>query len=109
MRSSIEKLDVTIWTGKDDNILRQVTVDLAINGDKEGQKIEGKIQLTLTDVNEEQDIDAPSDTKPITDLMPKLGGLFGAGHGADLGERSVVVGAPRAAVDQVGRFDHLGA
>lgn len=78
----IEQLDVAIWTGKDDNILRQVTVDLAINGKKEGQKVEGQLKLTLTDVNEEQDIEAPSDTKPITDLMPKLGGLFGVASGA---------------------------
>lgn len=78
----IEKLDVAIWTGKEDNILRQVTVDVAINGNKADQKIEGQLKLTLTDVNEEQDIEAPSDTKPITDLMPKLGGLFGAVSGA---------------------------
>jgi len=68
----IEKLDVAIWTGKEDNILRQVTIDLAINGTKEDQKLAGKLRLTLTYVNEEQDIKAPSDTKPITDLMPRL-------------------------------------
>ncbi|MBJ7470408.1 MAG: hypothetical protein JHD16_03870 [Solirubrobacteraceae bacterium] len=96
----IEKLDVAIWTGKDDNILRQVTVDLAINGTKESDKIEGKVQLTLTDVNEEQDIKAPSDTKPITDLMPKLGGLFGAVSGAGgLGGASSV--APPGATSAV--------
>jgi hypothetical protein len=95
----IEKLDVTIWTGKDDNILRQVTVDLAINGEKEG-KIEGEVRLTLTDVNEEQDIDAPSDTKPITDLMPKLGGLFGAVSGAGLGGNPAAAGGASSAVSE---------
>ena len=95
----IEKLDVTIWTGKDDNILRQITVDLAINGDK-GNKLEGKVQLTLTDVNEEQDIKAPSDTKPITDLMPKLGGLFGAVSGAGLGNPAAATGTASSAVSE---------
>lgn len=76
----IKKLDVAIWTGKDDNILRKLEVDLEIEGTK-GDKVGGTVSLTLTDVNEKQDIEAPSDTKPITDLMPKLGGLFGAAAG----------------------------
>ncbi len=96
----IEQLDVSIWTGKDDNILRQVTVDVAINGNKEGQKLEGKLQLTLTDVNEEQDIEAPSDTKPITDLMPKLGGLFGAVSGASMGANPAAIGGASSAVSE---------
>lgn len=98
----IEQLDVAIWTGKEDNILRQVTVDLAINGSKPGQKIEGQFKLTLTDVNEEQDIEAPSDTKPITDLLPKLGGLFGAasGVGALSGAGAAKSTAPNSAVSE---------
>jgi hypothetical protein len=76
----IKKLDVEIWTGKDDNILRQIKVDVDIEG-KNKSALEGALTLTLTNVNEEQDIKAPSDTNPITDLMPKLGGLFGAAAG----------------------------
>jgi hypothetical protein len=76
----IKTLDVAIWTGKDDNILRKLEVDLEIEGTK-GDKVGGTVSLTLTDVNEQQDIKAPSDTKPITDLMPKLGGLFQAAAG----------------------------
>lgn len=78
----IEQLDVAIWTGKDDKILRKVEVSTVINGDKDGDKLDGSLSLTLSGVNEQQEIDAPSDTKPITDLMPKLGGLFGAATGA---------------------------
>ncbi len=75
----IDKLDVTIWTGKDDKILRQLKVDMKLGDDK--SSLDGSIQLTLTGVNEPQEISAPSDTKPITDLMPKLGGLFNAASG----------------------------
>lgn len=97
----IEKLDVAIWTGKDDNILRKVEVDTAINGLKEGEKVEGTFSLTLTNVNEEQDISAPSDTKPITDLLPKLGGLFGAVSGAGAGALGGASAAgPSSAVSQ---------
>jgi hypothetical protein len=93
----IKKLDVAIWTGKDDTILRQIKVDASLDGDKTGDKLDGAFSLTLTDVNEEQDIKAPSDTKPITDLMPKLGGLFGAaaGTGALPG---AATGSPSSAV-----------
>lgn len=81
----IEKLDVAIWTGKDDKILRKLEVSASIKGDKEGDKLDGSLSLTLSGVNEQQDIKAPSSTKPITDLMPKLGGLFGAATGAGAG------------------------
>jgi hypothetical protein len=78
----MEQVDVAVWTGKDDNILRQLKVDLKLKGGKDNKDtLDGSIQLTLTGVNEAQDISAPSDTKPITDLMPKLGGLFNAASG----------------------------
>lgn len=88
----IKKLDVAIWTGKDDNILRKLEVDLEIEGTK-GDKVAGTVSLTLTDVNQKQDIKAPSDTKPITDLMPKLGGLFGAAAGGATANSSSASGA----------------
>ncbi len=83
VEQQVKKLDVTIWTGKEDRILRQLKVDVSLGGrdDKAKDTLDGTLQLTLTGVNEEQKIEAPSDTKPITDLMPKLGGLFGAASG----------------------------
>ncbi|MEH3054176.1 MAG: hypothetical protein PGN13_09255 [Patulibacter minatonensis] len=84
----IKKLDVTVWTGKDDQILRQLKVDAQIDDTDSNDSLEGSLQLTLTDVNEKQEITAPSDTKPITDLMPKLGGLFGAASGLGNGGAS---------------------
>jgi hypothetical protein len=77
----VKKLDVTIWTGKEDRILRQLKVDVSLGGTDAKDVLDGSLQLTLTGVNEEQKIEAPSDTKPITELMPKLGGLFGAASG----------------------------
>ncbi len=38
----IEKLDVTIWTGKDDNILRQLKVDMTLKDGKDS--LDGAIQ-----------------------------------------------------------------
>ncbi|MDQ8045082.1 MAG: hypothetical protein AAGC46_09650 [Solirubrobacteraceae bacterium] len=93
----IKKLDVTVWTGKDDHILRQLKVDLDASGAKASDELSGSIQLTLTDVNEQQDIKAPSNTKPVTDLIPKLNGLFGAAAGAAASGSS---GAGNAAVSE---------
>jgi hypothetical protein len=77
----MKQVDVTMWTGKDDKILRQLKVDLKLNDAKGNDALSGSLQLTLTGVNEPQKISAPSDTKPITELMPKLGGLFTAASG----------------------------
>ncbi len=94
----IEKLDVTIWTGKDDKILRQLKVDMKLKSGKDS--LDGSIQLTLTGVNEPQDISAPSDTKPITDLMPKLGGLFNAASGLSSATGASSTGTTPAVSDE---------
>jgi hypothetical protein len=93
----IKKLDVTIWTGKDDTILRQLKVDLEVTGAKASDKVSGSLQLTLTDVNEPQDIKAPTNTKPVTDLIPKLNGLFGAAAG---GSAAATTTTPNSQVSQ---------
>lgn len=74
----IETLTLTIWTGKDDNVLRKLDVDTKIKDDDGKSTVDGGLTVTITDVNKEQDVKAPSDTKPFTDLLPKLQGLGGA-------------------------------
>lgn len=96
----IEQLDVTIWTGKDDKILRQLKVDLKLKDNDSKDTLDGAIQLTLTGVNEPQDISAPSDTKPITDLMPKLGGLFNAASGLSGSSGAASTGTTPAVSDE---------
>ncbi len=115
----VKKLELTVWTGKDDRILRQLTLDLSLDGDKQGDNLSGTIQLTLTAVNEEQKITAPSSTKPLTEL-PQLGALLGAagglsggasgsssgssgaGAGAGSGEAGAAAAAYAACVSQAG-------
>lgn len=93
----VKQLDLTIWTGKEDRILRQLKVQLSLDGDKKGDNLSGTIQLTLTAVNEEQKISAPSSTKPLTEL-PQLGALLGAAGGLSSGAASS--GAQGASGDQ---------
>lgn len=78
----IESLEITIWTGKDDTVLRKLSVDTVIKGDKSDEKLDGAMTLSITNLNEDQEIKAPSKTAPITDLLPKLQGLAGAFGGA---------------------------
>ncbi|MFT4036301.1 MAG: hypothetical protein QM679_12075 [Patulibacter sp.] len=79
----IKQLDVAIWTGKNDRILRQLAVDLTLGDTDSSDALDATLQLTLTGVNEQQKIVAPSDTKPVTELIPKLSALFGRSGGAD--------------------------
>lgn len=71
----IETLTLTVWTGKDDTVLRKLDVDTKIKDDGGKSTLDGGFALTITNLNEEQDVKAPSDTKPFTDLLPKLQGL----------------------------------
>jgi hypothetical protein len=73
---AIKSLGVEIYTGKDDRILRRMVVDLT--ADAQGQSADVTLDLQLTDVNEDQTIDAPSGAKPFDQLLSQLGGLTGA-------------------------------
>src|SRR3954468_9593226 len=77
---AIKDLSVEVYTGKDDTILRRMVVDLtAATG---GQTADVKLDLQLTDVNEDQTIETPSDAKPFDQLLGQLGGLGGLSTGS---------------------------
>ena len=78
---SVEDARVEVYSGNDDRILRRMKVDLTA----QGQTV--TLDITLTGVNEDQDIPEPSDAKPFSELAEQLGGLGlgglgGAGGGA---------------------------
>jgi hypothetical protein len=62
----IEKLDVTVYTGAADRILRRVVVNAVV--DNEGA---ATFDLTLTRVGEDQDIEAPDDARPFSELLKR--------------------------------------
>ncbi|HWT24889.1 MAG TPA: hypothetical protein VN213_15410 [Solirubrobacteraceae bacterium] len=73
---------VEIYTGRDDRILRRLHVDLRLAGER-GARAAVTLDLSLTEVNEGQDISAPSDPRPFSELTNRLGGLgFALGGGA---------------------------
>jgi hypothetical protein len=76
---AIKDLNVEIYTGADDKILRRflVTMKLAVpNKASAGtQPADIKLDFQLQDLNEGQDINEPETTKPFSQLMSKLQGL----------------------------------
>ncbi|HEY8581427.1 MAG TPA: hypothetical protein VIL49_00710 [Capillimicrobium sp.] len=72
----VESAEIEVWTGAEDLRLRRMVVDVALKGG-------GTVGLTLeiADLDQPQDIAAPSDPRPIDELMQQLQGLVG-GAGA---------------------------
>ena len=70
---------VEIYTGKEDSILRRLVVDLGI--EDAASKTSGTVSLdvSISDLNEDQDIAEPADAKPFNDLLGQFGGLGALG------------------------------
>jgi hypothetical protein len=77
---AVKALNVEIYTGKEDSTLRRMVVDLdLVNTDKAsqsaGQSAKVHLDLQLLDLNQSQEIPAPSNAKPFDQLLGQLGGL----------------------------------
>jgi hypothetical protein len=75
VQGAIKDAHVDVYVG-DDDIVRRLTVQLTIEPqDSAGgpSKVELDLDLTLTGVNEEQQISAPGKSKPLSDLFIELG------------------------------------
>jgi hypothetical protein len=90
--SAVKTAHVSIYVG-DDDIVRQISAQLQIepkNGGSGPKKVEIELDLKLTGVNEEQQISAPANSKPLTKLFLKLGvnpiELLGLLEGEESGE-----------------------
>ncbi len=72
---------VEIYTGKEDKIMRRMVVNLGV--DDKASNTTGTVlfDVSITDLNEDQEIAEPSDAKPFGELLGQLGGL-GLGGGA---------------------------
>jgi hypothetical protein len=82
---AIRNPSVEIDTGKDDSTLRRalVTFGLAVpkTSSTPAQTAKVSLDLKLTALNEGQDISAPSNPKPFTQLLQNLNGLAGLAAG----------------------------
>lgn len=93
---AVEEASFDLYSGTDDNILRGLDFNLAIDPtaipDAEAsgiESIDANFSMRLGAVNEEQEIEAPTDARPLEDLLGQfgidpgslggLGGLSGGG------------------------------
>lgn len=82
---AIKNPKVEIYTGKDDKILRRMVLALGIVAPKNSSSPNGsadfKLDFSISGLNEERKISAPSNAKPFDQLVSKLGGLGLGGLG----------------------------
>jgi hypothetical protein len=76
VQDSLKSAHVDLYVG-DDHIVRRISAQATIEPPKSSKsgakKVELDLDLTLTGVNEEQTISAPSSSKPLSNLFLKLG------------------------------------
>ena len=78
---------IEIYTGKDDTILRRLVLTLGIDVPDSGGTGTMSLDISITDLNEPQDIAEPADAQPFDQLLNQLGGLgaLGAAGGSGSG------------------------
>ena len=89
---AVKDAKVEIYSGKEDKILRRLVVAVNIvapagsSDDVESAVV--KLDFSLIELNEDQEIAAPSNTKPFDELLRQFGGLGGLGGGSGSGSGS---------------------
>jgi hypothetical protein len=89
IEKALKSAHADVYVG-DDKIIRRFTAEFDIQPEGSGEEVKIKIDLSLSGVNEEQEITTPEGAKPLNDLFQKLGInpielLQGAQGGAGLG------------------------
>ena len=82
---------VEIYTGKEDKILRRMVIDVGIvapEGSGQSGSADIKFDLSISDLNDDQEISEPSGAKPFDQLLSQLGGLGLGGLGGSGGSGS---------------------
>jgi hypothetical protein len=73
LSKAVKKAHIDLYVG-DDDIVRKVAVELTIQPpEASNEKVELEMELSLSEVNEEQSFSAPSDAKPLEALFKETG------------------------------------
>ncbi len=84
IEDAVKSASVDVWTGKDDKTLRKLTVKLAIEPPASAnapKSIGLDFSVELQDLNAPQSIQAPSSSRPLSELTGQLQGLLGGALG----------------------------
>jgi hypothetical protein len=89
---SVKTARLDVWSGKDDGILRRMTIDVTFSVPQGAQSKAGGLKsghltgdLTLADLNAKQTINPPANARPLSDLTSALNGLIGGGSSSGSG------------------------
>ncbi|MGH2962268.1 MAG: hypothetical protein ACRDL3_08765 [Solirubrobacterales bacterium] len=100
VEEAIDEASIDVYSGKDDRILRRLDLNLAITPPEDDESgvdsVDLEFSLTLSEVNEEQTIEAPSDAESFDRLESDLGlppGLLEGALGGGIGGGSLGGGA----------------
>lgn len=69
---AVKKAHADVYVG-DDDIVRKLAAELTVEPKGSDEKVEVEFELTLGAVNEEQEISAPANAKPLEGLFEELG------------------------------------
>jgi hypothetical protein len=86
IEQAIKAMRAEIFTGADDKTLRRIILDadvVAPEGVDTFDSADVRLDYSITELNEDQDISAPRDPRPFDELARQLRGLGLGGAGAD--------------------------
>lgn len=72
IRDAVKKFDVAIYTGAEDQILRRLTVTADLKDAKSEVDAAILLDVTFTKVGEDQQIEAPANPRPFSELLQAL-------------------------------------
>lgn len=89
LENIVSEARIDVYSGTDDDILRRLTLTLELQDIEGGDTPESatvEFVLGFSEVNEDQEITAPEDARPLSELpgLGDLGGLGGLGGAGDL-------------------------
>lgn len=83
VREALGNVDFSIYVGSDDGVIRKMEFEAPVNPPESGNSGTFAVSVTLADVNEPQEITAPSDAKPFHELIESIGEGALSGLGLD--------------------------
>ena len=89
IEESVKTAQFDLWTGKDDKIMRRLEIEFSFDLPEElrtqAQGVSGgtvDIKVEIAELNEDQEIEAPKKSRPLSELQSQLGvSALGLGEG----------------------------
>jgi len=81
IQDAIKNAKVDVWSGQDDHTLRKATLALTVDLPRSSTTLDLSLSIELTDLNQPQTINAPTTTRPLSELLGQLQGFLGGAFG----------------------------